>query len=213
MAGGAPLGARAAPVPPTRSAASRLAPRRAGAPPPRPAPSARAHGRPRLAAAATRGCGLFATTVGSTAGLDAASLRRPPGAAPAPSPLAGSPAPRASVGRLSFACRVVAGKKGKPRTCKTAAKRFKVTGSGKVVYVKPGTYHLNSKMTNAHRRRARGTKLVTNSYLRHLRGLMPYAGIVKPSRNGSKPRPHVTALGPRGPGGRRVVVMPEAATP
>ena len=52
------------------------------------------------------------------------------------------------------------------KTKKSAAKRFKVTGSGKVVYNKSGNRHLSTKKSPKRKRRLRKDAIVSSAMSR-----------------------------------------------
>tara|TARA_B110000116_G_C16674914_1_gene507948 strand:- start:419 stop:613 length:195 start_codon:yes stop_codon:yes gene_type:complete len=54
----------------------------------------------------------------------------------------------------------------KMKTKKSAAKRFKVTGSGKVVYNKSGNRHLSTKKSPKRKRRLRKDAIVSSAMSR-----------------------------------------------
>ena len=54
----------------------------------------------------------------------------------------------------------------KMKTKKSAAKRFKVTGSGKVVYKKSGNRHLSTKKSPKRKRRLRKDATVSSAMTR-----------------------------------------------
>lgn len=73
----------------------------------------------------------------------------------------------------------------KLKTHKAAAKRYKVTGSGKVRARHPGKQHLNEKMSRNTKRRLSKGFVVDDRDLSHVKGQLPYATIRK-SGNKSK---------------------------
>ncbi len=58
------------------------------------------------------------------------------------------------------------------KTHKTAAKRFKVTGTGKIVAYRSGKSHLMRKKSGKRKRRLARTKLVSSSHLPRIRKLL-----------------------------------------
>jgi len=62
----------------------------------------------------------------------------------------------------------------KIKTCKTAAKRFKKTGSGKFVRNKAYKSHLLDKKSAKRKRRLSGTTIVDKTNEKALRRLLPY---------------------------------------
>ncbi|RUM89326.1 MAG: 50S ribosomal protein L35 [Thermodesulfatator sp.] len=65
------------------------------------------------------------------------------------------------------------GKK-KMKTNRSAAKRFKVTGRGKLVHFRAGRSHLNRKKSAKRKRRLRQDKVLEGGYVKHVRRLVPY---------------------------------------
>ena len=61
----------------------------------------------------------------------------------------------------------------KLKTHSGTAKRFKITGTGKIVMKKAGKRHLLTKKSSA-KKRGLGDVLVDPSYERHVKRLMPY---------------------------------------
>ncbi|NPV88529.1 50S ribosomal protein L35 [Coprothermobacteraceae bacterium] len=61
---------------------------------------------------------------------------------------------------------------GKAKTNRTAAKRFKVTGSGKYVYYSAMS-HLRRKKSAPRLRRLRMPKVVDETYMEHVKDLLP----------------------------------------
>mmetsp|Transcript_20533 Transcript_20533/g.36632 ORF Transcript_20533/g.36632 Transcript_20533/m.36632 type:complete len:163 (-) Transcript_20533:44-532(-) len=69
---------------------------------------------------------------------------------------------------------------GKMKTRKAAAKRYKITGSGKVMARRPGKQHLNEKMSrNKKKALSRESALSRSVVKRNVIGAMPYAKIDK----------------------------------
>ena len=62
----------------------------------------------------------------------------------------------------------------KIRTCKTAAKRFRKTGSGKIVRNKAFKSHILEKKSIKRKRNLRGTTIVDPTNEKALRRLLPY---------------------------------------
>jgi len=62
----------------------------------------------------------------------------------------------------------------KIKTCKTAAKRFRKTGSGKIVRNKAFTSHILEKKTRKRKRNLRGTAIVHPTNEKSLKKLLPY---------------------------------------
>ena len=60
----------------------------------------------------------------------------------------------------------------KMKTKKSAAKRFKVTGSGKVVYNKSGNRHLSTKKSPKRKRRLRKDATVSSAMSRRTKIMM-----------------------------------------
>ncbi|MFN4182371.1 MAG: 50S ribosomal protein L35 [bacterium] len=60
----------------------------------------------------------------------------------------------------------------KMKTHKTAVKRFKVTGSGKIVAYKIGKSHLLRKKSSRRKRRLSGIKPVSRAHLPRIRKLL-----------------------------------------
>lgn len=63
-------------------------------------------------------------------------------------------------------------KKNKPRTHKAAAKRFKVTGTGKVLHRAQGGRHRITHKSKAQVRRLRRMKLVTGAFEKKIKLLL-----------------------------------------
>ena len=62
----------------------------------------------------------------------------------------------------------------KLKTNRGAAKRFKVTGTGKVVYSKSHASHILTKKTSKRKRRLRKPDVMDNSNTGMVRQLIPY---------------------------------------
>lgn len=63
----------------------------------------------------------------------------------------------------------------KMKTHKGAAKRFKVTGSGKVLAKKSGLRHILTKKTTKRKRNLRQTAVITGQDAQNVKLLLPYA--------------------------------------
>lgn len=66
---------------------------------------------------------------------------------------------------------------GKLKTNKSAAKRYKITGGGKVMVRQAGKQHLNEKMKRAKISQLSKKKQVSDTKLNLIKGCLPYAGI------------------------------------
>ena len=66
------------------------------------------------------------------------------------------------------------GKKNKLKTKKAAAKRFKVTSSGKIMRRVSGQSHFNAKMSGKKRRNKRKWVEVSKTELKQIKRLLPY---------------------------------------
>lgn len=64
----------------------------------------------------------------------------------------------------------------KMKTNRAAAKRFKVTGSGRIRRPKMGGQHMLSKKSRKQKRRLRDNDLVHPTMERRIKQLLPYAG-------------------------------------
>jgi large subunit ribosomal protein L35 len=64
----------------------------------------------------------------------------------------------------------------KMKTKKAAAKRYKLTGSGKVRYKKQGLRHILTKKNAKRKRRLRLPAILSSVETKRVRQLMPYAG-------------------------------------
>ncbi len=62
----------------------------------------------------------------------------------------------------------------KMKTRKAAAKRYKVTGSGKILYKKQGTRHIMTKMSAKRKRGLRHAAVLSAPETAKARGMMPY---------------------------------------
>lgn len=63
----------------------------------------------------------------------------------------------------------------KMKTHKSAKKRYKVTGSGKVKYKKQGTRHILTKKGAKRKRNLRHTDVVSECELPRIKRLLPYS--------------------------------------
>ncbi|MDR1474288.1 MAG: 50S ribosomal protein L35 [Endomicrobium sp.] len=63
----------------------------------------------------------------------------------------------------------------KMKTHSGAKKRFKVTGTGKVKYKKPGQRHLMTGDSGNQNRKSRKPVLVTDSDVKTIKKIMPYS--------------------------------------
>jgi len=63
---------------------------------------------------------------------------------------------------------------GKMKTKSAAAKRFKRTGSGKLVYTSPGQNHASMAKNNKRQRRLQQQKTLEGGSLKDIETLMPY---------------------------------------
>ena len=71
---------------------------------------------------------------------------------------------------------VVCGKPGaKAKTNKSAAKRFKITASGKVLHRRPGKQHLNGHKTTERKTRLSGERQIGAEQIPLVKGLLPYS--------------------------------------
>jgi len=66
------------------------------------------------------------------------------------------------------------GKKNKMKTNRSAAKRFKITGSGKIVHFRAGKSHLNRKKTAKRKRNLRRDQVLEGGYVKKVERLIPY---------------------------------------
>jgi len=62
----------------------------------------------------------------------------------------------------------------KMKTRKSAAKRFKKTGSGKFKYKSQGTRHILTKKSAKRKRKLRHTQVVSDAEVPRLKQLLPY---------------------------------------
>ncbi len=60
------------------------------------------------------------------------------------------------------------------KTRKSAAKRYKVTGTGKVKYKKQGTRHILTKKSSKRKRKLRHNDVLSDPETKKARTLMPY---------------------------------------
>ncbi|MCR4676600.1 MAG: 50S ribosomal protein L35 [Sphaerochaetaceae bacterium] len=63
----------------------------------------------------------------------------------------------------------------KMKTRRAAAKRYRVTGTGKVRYKKQGLRHILTKKTTKRKRNLRATGILDESEARKVRVMLPYA--------------------------------------
>jgi large subunit ribosomal protein L35 len=63
----------------------------------------------------------------------------------------------------------------KMKTNRSAAKRFKVTGTGKIVYSKANASHILTKKTTKRKRSLRKSAVLDKTTERRVRQLIPYA--------------------------------------
>jgi large subunit ribosomal protein L35 len=63
----------------------------------------------------------------------------------------------------------------KMKTRKSAAKRYSVTGTGKVRYKKQGARHILTKKSSKRKRNLRGTSILSKAENKRIRGLLPYS--------------------------------------
>lgn len=66
------------------------------------------------------------------------------------------------------------GKKNKMKTNRSAAKRFKVTGSGKIVHFRACKSHLLRKKSAKRKRNLRKDKVLEGGYVKRVEKLIPY---------------------------------------
>ena len=66
------------------------------------------------------------------------------------------------------------GQKNRMKTNRSAAKRFKVTGSGKIVHFRACKSHLLRKKTAKRKRRLRKDKVLEGGYVPRVKSLIPY---------------------------------------
>lgn len=62
----------------------------------------------------------------------------------------------------------------KIKTNRGAAKRFKVTGTGKILGFKPYHSHILTKKTRKRKRNLRGSNVLDQSNARNIRQIVPY---------------------------------------
>lgn len=62
----------------------------------------------------------------------------------------------------------------KMKTRKSAAKRYKVTGSGKVKYKKQGTRHILTKKSSKRKRQLRHNDVLSDPETKRAKKLLPY---------------------------------------
>jgi len=63
----------------------------------------------------------------------------------------------------------------KLKTKRSAAKRFKKTGSGKFVFNKPGHSHILTKKSRKRKRNLKKDKVISETMTTHLKRMLPYA--------------------------------------
>ncbi len=63
----------------------------------------------------------------------------------------------------------------KLKTKRSAAKRFKKTGSGKYVFNKPGHSHILTKKTRKRKRNMKKDKVISEAMTTHIKRMLPYA--------------------------------------
>jgi len=61
------------------------------------------------------------------------------------------------------------------KTKKAAAKRFKITATGKVMRYGAGKRHLNTHKSSKHKRRLGQTKAVSVTHMHHITDVMPFS--------------------------------------
>ncbi len=61
------------------------------------------------------------------------------------------------------------------KTKKAAAKRFKITATGKVMRYGAGKRHLNAHKSSKHKRRLGQTKAVSETHAHHITDVMPFS--------------------------------------
>ncbi len=63
----------------------------------------------------------------------------------------------------------------KMKTCKTAAKRYKITGTGKIKYKKMGLRHILTKKSPKRKRHLRTAGLLSKVEIPRIKKLLPYS--------------------------------------
>ena len=63
----------------------------------------------------------------------------------------------------------------KMKTRKSAAKRYSVTGTGKVLYKKQGLRHILTKKASKRKRNLRHSGVLSKAENKRIRGLLPYS--------------------------------------
>ena len=63
----------------------------------------------------------------------------------------------------------------KMKTRKSAAKRYRVTGTGKVKFKKQGLRHILTKKTTKRKRRLRHSAVLSDPETRRVKRMLPYA--------------------------------------
>lgn len=93
-------------------------------------------------------------------------------------PTVKSVAQATSLGGLEILC--ADGRRGgKLKTRKSAAKRYRVTGSGRVVVRHAGKNHFQEKKSSSRRQKLSGMHLASDTHLNLIRGCLPYAKVSK----------------------------------
>mmetsp|Transcript_1747 Transcript_1747/g.5046 ORF Transcript_1747/g.5046 Transcript_1747/m.5046 type:complete len:177 (-) Transcript_1747:185-715(-) len=100
------------------------------------------------------------------------SMRAPQRILAAPRPVQMQPCARGAL-------LVVAGSKNKVKTRKAAAKRFRITGTGKVMRRRPGKQHINEKMSTGQLKRLGKAVQVADVNISNITGCLPYAKLRK----------------------------------
>ena len=63
----------------------------------------------------------------------------------------------------------------KMKTRKSAAKRYKVTGTGKIKFKKQGLRHILTKKSTKRKRNLRASGILSESEAKNVRKMLPYA--------------------------------------
>ena len=63
----------------------------------------------------------------------------------------------------------------KMKTRKSAAKRYKVTGTGKIKFKKQGLRHILTKKSTKRKRNLRASGILAESEVKNVRKMLPYA--------------------------------------
>jgi len=82
--------------------------------------------------------------------------------------------------KVAAAAPLVVEAKYKLKTCKAAAKRYRVTGSGKVMRRPAGKAHLLAKKRPHRKHRLEGEEALSEGEYNNVMGQLPHAGIRKP---------------------------------